>query len=227
MSSMMIISLGVVAASAFWGLHKGFLKTVLSMVALLATILIVIWVTPKVEDFLRESTTVQSYVTEKVVTALTERQQIESEDSIDELSIPAIWKNVLKKHNNEETYHLLGVSALHEYVGVYLGELVIQVMAFLISMVVVSIGIHLLFLAVDLLSHFPVIHGVNKMAGFGLGFVRGILLLWIFAMILTIFSQYSWSQTLLSEIQESSLLTILYDHNLFVRILSMITVKLT
>lgn len=227
MSPMMIISLAVVAASAFWGLHKGFLKTVLSMVALLATVLIVIWVTPKVEDFLRESTTVQSYVTDKVVAALTERQQIESEASIDEMGIPAIWKNALKKHNNAETYELLGVSALHEYVGAYLGKLVIQIMAFLLSMLVVSLGIHLLFFAVDIIGHFPVVHGVNKMAGFALGLVRGIIMLWIFAMILTIFSQFSWAQSLLAQIEESTFLMLLYDHNLFVRILTMFTVKFT
>lgn len=227
MSPMMIISLGVVAISAFLGLYKGFLKTVLSMVALVATVLIVILVTPKVEDFLRESTTVQSYVTDKVVAKLTEKQQMESEASIDEMNIPDIWKKTLKEHNNQETYNLLGVSALHEYVGAYLGELVIQVMAFLLAMLVVSLGIHLLFIAVDILGHFPVVHGVNKMAGLALGLVRGILLLWLFAMLLTVFSQYSWSQSLLSQIKDSSFLMLLYDHNLFTRILSMLTVKLT
>lgn len=227
MSPMMIISLAVVAISAFWGLKKGFLKTVLSMAAMLAAVLIVIWVTPKVEDFLRESTTVRTYVTDKVVSALTERQQMESETSIDEMNIPDIWKSALKKHNNEETYQVLGVSALHEYVGAYLGELVIQVIAFLLSLLVVSIGIHLLFFAVDIVGHFPVVHGVNKMAGFLLGLVRGILLLWIFYMVLTVFSHYSWSQNLLSQVQESGFLTLLYDHNLFIRLLSMITVTFT
>lgn len=222
LSPMMIISLLVVGVSALWGYQKGFLKTVLSMVSLVATVLIVVWVTPKVESFLKESTTVQSYVTEQVVTALTGQQRLETEAAIDELSIPGIWKDVLKLNNNEDTYQALGVSALHEYVGAYLGGLIVQAMAFLISLIVVSCVIHLLFFAVDILGRFPVVHGVNKLAGFGLGFVRGILLLWIIGIVLTVFSQHEWALSLSNQIQESSLLQLLYDHNLFARILTML-----
>ncbi|MCD8346936.1 MAG: CvpA family protein [Lachnospiraceae bacterium] len=140
---------------------------------------------------------------------------------IDSLPIPQVIKNMLIKNNNEEGYASLDVSTFQDYVIEYLATLILNVVSFLVAVLLVHIALRLLVMLLDILAHFPVVGFVNRLAGGALGILQALFALWLFFLILTVLQATDVGVTLLSMVEESVLLSWLYESNLFLRIVLM------
>ena len=65
----------------------------------------------------------------------------------------------------------------------------------------------------DMLSRIPVVHGLNKAGGFVFGLLNGVVYLWIAFIIVTIFSTTSWGQYIFAQINDSVILSFIYNNN--------------
>ena len=65
----------------------------------------------------------------------------------------------------------------------------------------------------NLLSRLPVIHTMNKMGGLLVGLLKGMIILWILCIIITILSGTEQGGYLFAQINESLFLRYIYDHN--------------
>ncbi len=137
---------------------------------------------------------------------------------IDSLPLPEVIKDMLINHNNDDGYEALDVSNFQGYIVEYLATLILNVISFIVAVILVHIVLRLLIMVLDMIAHFPVIGFVNRLAGAGLGIVEALFLLWLFFLILTILQATSGGELLLSMVEESSLLSWLYESNLFLRI---------
>ncbi|MCC8102468.1 MAG: CvpA family protein [Clostridiales bacterium] len=140
---------------------------------------------------------------------------------IDSLPIPQVIKNMLIKNNNEEGYASLDVSNFQDYVIEYLATLILNVVSFLVAVVLVHIALRLLVMLLNILAHFPVVGFVNRLAGGALGVLQALFVLWLFFLILTVLQATNVGMTLLAMVEESALLSWLYESNLFLRIILM------
>ena len=68
--------------------------------------------------------------------------------------------------------------------------------------------------ALGLASRLPVLHGLNKTAGLVFGLAEGVVLVWIFFFVITVFSTTEWGGRLLTMVSDSGLLSWLYQKNL-------------
>ncbi|MCC8067855.1 MAG: CvpA family protein [Clostridiales bacterium] len=137
---------------------------------------------------------------------------------IDSLPLPEVIKNMLISHNNADGYASLAVSNFQDYIVESLATLILNALSFLIAVILVQIVLRILIMVLDILAHFPVVGLVNRVAGLALGLLEALFLLWIFFLILTILQATEVGAVLLSMVEESSLLTWLYESNLFLRI---------
>ncbi|MCD8335704.1 MAG: CvpA family protein [Lachnospiraceae bacterium] len=140
---------------------------------------------------------------------------------IDSLPIPQVIKNMLINNNNEEGYASLDVSTFQDYVIEYLATLILNVVSFLAAVLLVHIALRLLVMLLNILAHFPVVGFVNRLAGGALGILQALFVLWIFFLILTVLQTTDIGMTLISMVEESVLLSWLYESNLFLRIILM------
>ena len=122
-------------------------------------------------------------------------------------------KDSILENNNSEIYQELGVTTFPEYVAAYVADTIINLVAFLITLLFVSILVKALMAAVDLISYLPVVHGLNRMAGGVLGIGFALLLVWIFMLVLTLFYATEFGTQCFAMIGESSFLTFLYTKN--------------
>ncbi|MCD7820127.1 MAG: CvpA family protein [Lachnospiraceae bacterium] len=137
---------------------------------------------------------------------------------IESLPIPEVIKTMLINHNNEEGYASLDVSSFQDYIIEYLATMILNVISFLIVLILVQIILRVLIAVLNVIAHFPVIGLVNRVAGTALGLLEALFLLWIFFLLVTVLQATSFGASLFAMIDESPVLTWLYESNLFLRI---------
>ena len=65
-----------------------------------------------------------------------------------------------------------------------------------------------------MVTKLPVIKELNKLAGFAVGLMEGVLLVWLLCLALQACGSESWAQETFVQINDSSFLSWIYNHNL-------------
>ena len=218
---------------AFGGLKNGFVRTLMSMVFFIVAAAVVYFASPYVKDFLREKTGVYEVIEKKCQdvfdleellenSGLKENAAIvqkEQEQLIDNLPLPEILKKQLQKNNNSEGYALLDVSGFEEYVAGFMANLVLTVLAYVITFLLAVLILRGIMLMLDIVTALPVLKGLNRLMGFLLGSIQGIGVVWLLFLVLTVLGSSELGGKLLMMVSESPVLSFLYDNNIFLRIL--------
>lgn len=219
----------ILLISVFLGWYRGFLKTILAMVQLIATILLVLLLSPILKNILTENTGLYRQTKSGIISAIEERLpelpegvEIPSEMQntlIENSSFPVILQNMLKENNRADIYEKLNATTFLEYIGSYMADLIVGLVSFLIVFIVVRIIFQILVLAFDLLGKLPVIGGINRLAGAALGLLRGVIFLWILCLLATVFPETQVGREVMVAAGSSGLLSWIYNNNLLLRLL--------
>lgn len=221
-----MLLIGVAAFMAlciFNGYRKGFLKIALSMAALVGTIIIVSILNPYVSKFLMDNTGLYEVLHESTSEFVTEifESQIDKEINtrtdevfaIDHLTLPKAIREKLIEDNNSVIYDALGVSEFEEYISRYLACMILNAISFIGTLVIAGFVVKVIFVMADIIEKVPGIKGMNKLAGMLLGFLQGIIIIWIACLVVTAFGATKTGQEILSMIQDSVILSFIYNNN--------------
>lgn len=206
---------------ALYGHYKGFIRLAVSMVALIATLVIVHAAMPQVSGFLKENTPILRWIEQGMDSAFgidgeegTSEMPYEQRQAIERLNLPEEIKNILIENNNNEVYQSLGVEVFTDYIGNYLANIILNIIGFLILFAVVYFAIYLVMRWLDLMAKLPILSGLNKIAGAILGTVQGLFYLWISCLVVAAFPGAAWTAAVMQQIEASAWLSILYHYNL-------------
>lgn len=210
-------------AMVLYGHYRGFLRLAVSMTALILTLVVVHAAMPYVTDFLRENTAVKQFAEQSLLNvagleaAEEEEMQLPSAQRllIEKLHLPDQVKESLIENNNHEVYRLLGVDAFVDYIGAYLANMIFNLIGSILLFIVVFIAIRLIIRWLDLIAKLPLLNGMNQIAGALLGGLQGLLIIWVFFLIVTACSATAWGNVVLSQIESSPWLLFLYKNNIF------------
>ena len=97
--------------------------------------------------------------------------------------------------------------------GAYAARLVLNWVCSIFLFAVIFIILHLLIIWLDLLARLPILYGLNKIAGTFLGLAQGLLLIWIGALFLELFSATEVGSMLYEQVEDSFWLSALYRFN--------------
>lgn len=215
-----------------YGHWRGLIRLAVSMLALVITLVVVRVAMPYATDFIRQNTPVHEWLVEWAQSAFTEKVMQEDplerfvtetpsaqRQFIEGMELPEEIKELLIENNNDEVYELLGVSAFAEYIGNYLAGLILNMIGFLVLFLVVYVAPRLLAGALDLVARLPIISGMNQLAGALLGGIEGLIYVWLFFLLATLFSKTAWSAQVMAQIRGSVWLSFLYRYNLLFRLI--------
>lgn len=205
-----------------YGHYRGFLKQCISIGALVITLTIVKFASPYITDTLAQNTHIQEAVSGFVLEAVGLHESDEealNEPSaqrlaIEGLELPENMKEALIANNNGEVYRLLGVERFAQYVGTYVANIILNWISSAILFILVFVGLQLIVRWLDLLARLPIIYGLNKIAGTFLGLAQGLLILWVAALVLELFSATPAGKLLMDQIDQSIWLSALYRFNM-------------
>lgn len=221
------------ALSALRGAQKGFMKTAVSMFAMIFVLAVVSWVNPYVGDFLREGTPVYGIVENKCDKIIVdyindigiypeEREEIPLEmqiSVIEHIPLPNSVKQVLLENNNSEIYQTFEIEYFVEYLSAYLSYCITNGIGFIVSFVIAIVLIKMILYAIDLLTEIPGVSFCNVVAGMALGLMQAILWIWVLFLIITVIYQSQIGMILVRQINESDILSLLYENNLLLNVI--------
>jgi uncharacterized membrane protein required for colicin V production len=243
-----IIVIAVIVGLAAIGYRRGFVRKLASMLSLVLSVALVSALLPYMTDFIKNNTPVYDYIVKQcsqaverqIVSSLnpdldlddnqiqileqvqslgsTQLTRIEQTELIENLPFPTMVRDLMLDYNNDEGYESLSVSTFQDYVVNFIATAILNVLSFLAATIVVQILLRILLAALDILSHIPVIGGLNRLLGLLLGLLQALFFIWIFFLVLSMATATDWGLQLMSMVQESSLLSYLYNSNLFLQV---------
>lgn len=186
----LLLAVAVFLLLAAWdGYRKGFIKKLVAIVSLVLTLVLTYIASPFVAEFLRESTGLYS----------TLQNSIEASDA--------------------ELLEMMQGLGLGDAVSGYLAEQILQALAFLLTLILVGVLIRGIVFSLGIAARLPILRGINKLAGLVFGFGEGLVIVWIFFFVITVFATTDWGRNLMSMVWKSDMLTWLYKENILFKLL--------
>lgn len=207
-----IVFLGVMA---FYGYVRGFLKIVLSLVAMVVTIFLATVLTVPVVNIVKDNTDVYENLHDSIFEVV-KSYNIEEVENIKDMNLP---ESILDKISEGADSK---IETLQNYVTDSVTDVVFKAGIFLLLTIVIYIIMMVIIQIVNLFAKLPVINGVNKSAGAVVGLAQGMFIIWILCIVLTVFSDQKWSMDILEQVKENPVLNFIYNNNLINKILEMI-----
>lgn len=229
---LLVVTIGICIGCMIYGYIKGFIKIVISLVAVMATAILVATFTPTVTELIVEYTPLNEAIELKFQSAMfgddiylsdsstgEDLSLIEQISLIEGADIPDFLKEAALDNNNDEIYEQLGVSTFSEYIGRYLAGWVINVIAYIVTFLIVWAVVNLLVFSLDVVAGLPVLHGINRAVGTVLGLGFALVIVWIGFLGISLMYSSEIGQMCYAWIDESTLLTYLYNVNPILKML--------
>ena len=216
------ISAGIfLLAMVLYGHYRGFLRMSVNLLVLILSIGIVRMTAPYITTYIRENTQLHHTIENALADAAGFSEGSDEiwqpsyqRTAIEQLKLPRQMEDILLENNNSEIYRLLGVDTFLEYVGMYLTNMILNMVGGMILFIVVNLAIRIIIRWLDLIARLPILSGINQLAGALLGGIQGLIFLWTGCVLADLCSQTGWAMAVLGEIQQSVWLTFLYQNNL-------------
>ncbi|MGN0384134.1 MAG: CvpA family protein [Eubacterium sp.] len=232
MNWILIISILVVALSAFEGYKRGFVKMAFSMVATILIIILTYALTPTVSDIIAETdiytgirSQIETYINEYIdddSTNISQAGLSVQKTEINKLPIPKNLRNSLIENNTEAVYRELGVENFKAYIAESLTHMILNAITFFALFIILTALIRGLIALLDIISKLPIVNFFNRTLGTAFGLAQGIIILWIACLVLTAFGTTHWGKYALEQINNSQILSFVYNNNLLLKIVTSI-----
>jgi uncharacterized membrane protein required for colicin V production len=211
------------------GWRKGLFKSVLSVAGLIASMVIAVYAAPHISSYLEENTQID----EKIAAYITERLEFSEVGQdlsksiqvsvINELPLPEGMKENILDNNNSEMYDLLEVSGVYDYIAKSVAVVILNAAVFLMLTFICRLVFFILSRQVSDFTRLPIVRSIDKLGGGCLGLMKALIYVWVFFLVLSISSTFTWSQQIILQIQNTTLLKLLYDNNILLDIVGDLT----
>lgn len=223
MNWVLILVLLTLIFSLIEGYRKGFLRIIYSLVSWIIVLVFVSWGTPYINQYLLENTSVYERVAahceEVVRQSANEQADVGMDKKKSELTdlgmnVPNSVIEGILQNTSGMADEFLEESGIYDQIAAGLANFVVEGISFVIALVLAWILVHIISQILGIVSHIPILKGVNRFLGIFAGGVHGMLLVWIAFYIIALCSTREVGKVLISYIYENQFLTFLYENNL-------------
>ena len=215
MNVLLIITLLILAGFGLVGMKTGLIKMVFSLVSIVVALACAILFSPMLANILEQNTGVHDFLTQKVEVVLEavapDAQSVT--DYLEDLPFPELIKNTLQADSDTLQFVSAQALAVESYVCERIVNVIMNSIAFAVTFFAALIALIILCRVLDLISKLPLLNEMNRMAGLAAGLAEGILVIWVFFIVLTMFTGTEFGQNAMRMISENVLLSYLYDNN--------------
>lgn len=218
MNTLTIVVIAIIAVFGFIGHARGFLKMILSVLSLILTLYVATLISPHISTWL-QGTHLYDSVYQGTYTYVNETlgQSVTGDitTAMEKLQLPENIQNYILAGENT----IVNETGITRVIAEKLTAMIFDVLVFLVTFAGAMIIIKLLFAALNLMSHLPIIHGVNKIAGLFIGILEGLVVVWVFFIVISLTNGSDFAYNMYTQINESAFLTFLYNKNIIMSLL--------
>ena len=210
-----LITLLILIICTVVGAFRGLIKTVYSLIIIVAVTVLTTIFAPKLTTYLKNNTTWDDALQSKTESFLRDRGILSDgrQIDLDELPVPDSIKNKISggvADYSGKTAEIYNNFVVETVSGIIFSAIVYIVMFVLLLALAGVIGILL-----NVIEKLPVLKQINKLAGGVAGLVKGLLIVWIVAILVMILSN-----KIAADIDGNVFLKFLYDKNLIMYFLT-------
>ena len=165
------------------GHKKGFIRKLVGIVSWIITLILVSMALPSIVEFLQQNTSLQEAVEAGIASSDVELMQ------------------------------MLKIVGLEEMAGEFVADKVLRLVAFVVTLAMVGVVVHGAAGALHIASRLPLLKGTNQLLGAVVGFLEGVLWIWVLFLVIGAGSTSSWGSAALRMIADSDLLTWFFANN--------------
>ena len=210
-----VIVLGLIAGTTLVGYHKGLLRMLVGAASLIIGFVFVYFFSGPVTDFVREHTSLYESVSHSVYEKVKSRAEAdfaqtrqEQEESAAETFLPGV---IVSAYNKKVTSEVTADEYQRGLAG-YVAGISVRICGFLLTLIAALIVLRIIAKLTGIVSKIPIVGGINRLLGAALGLAKGLVVVALLFIFITMFSNLTFSQTILSAIKESGTLSFLYDN---------------
>ena len=203
------------------GCFRGLIREFVSLLGVVIIFVLVWFARPYVSDFLKNSTPVYSKIEkgcETFARSLGDEMGNVAISSMDQAavlansSIPAVFRKQLIENNNAQTYQRLGVTSFSDYVAAFFAEKIFAGLVLIITWLLAAIIVKAVEVLLSAIARLPVLRTVNRAAGGLLGLVKGLVVIFLIMLLLTVLCRTEFGKTGLDLIREDTALNWFYEN---------------
>ena len=214
----------------YYGYKRGLIRIALSLASYVAAILIAVALAGPVSKVLTDKTPLYDTIEENISLYMKEYigDQVDIKiGKVDEDELKKVLKDVplpesvtksLVKNVDKKEIKDLGAKNIGEYVSKELTKTIINAISYVIVFIVASIILNIVIVAFDVFAKLPVINEANKLAGDAIGFVLGLVVVWLLGLAVTALAGTEPGQQVMRQISDSSVLSWIYENNPLMKI---------
>lgn len=206
MDSIVLITAGVILAlAAFRGYRAGMVRMVLAIVTLIVTVVLTGLLLRPVSLLVKENTSLYDNIQTSVLEVIDE-YDISDSESLKDLPFPEyVLDNIDTVPDAVDDFKMMTARAVTDQIFHALIYVCLNIVIYVILRIIMG--------AFNVVTRLPVVKELNKLAGFLLGLAEGIIFLWLLCLLLQACGSEEWAQEIFVQINESSLLSWIYNHN--------------
>ena len=199
-----------------------------SLVSWIIVMIAVSWAAPQIDQYLMEHTSVYERIAERCEETVRGqakgRLEAEAAGQANELQelgagVPdAVLEGIMEKTAGFAD-GFLEESGVYEQMAAGMADFLVEGISFLIALVFARLLIQIISQILGIVSHIPILKGINRTLGLAAGGIYGLLIIWIAFYVIALCSTGETGRAIVSYIYESSFLTFLYEHNLVLTLL--------
>ena len=227
MNWLFIVVLAIILFGAIYGVRKGFLRLLFSLIAVVVLMGLMAYITPYVSTYIQEHTQIGTVISEHITEKLQESAEAavdnaaaNQEQSLEDAGIllPDVLKDLVFEKGTQAAQDALIESGVYEQLAAQLTDMVLMVMAYAIALIIALIIVFIIGKLTDLANKAPVIKGPNRVIGFFAGGFLGLVAVWILFMIIGVMSGSDLGKLAMAQIQANPFLEALYNDNLLLKL---------
>ncbi len=216
----LISVLAIIAVFALIGMFKGFIKILFSLVSIIVVLVVTSIFAPKLTTYLKEKTTWDDSLRTKTEAYYEEKgvlKHADGEVDLSDLPLPSTLRDSIAK--NADSVIDKGYEAYNDYVVDSSSNMFFSIIVYIGMFLALYLLLGIVSIILNIMSRLPVIHQINKLAGFITGALEGLLIVWVLFLILGMFSNHGFAAEVYSQINANAFLTFLYDKNILLHII--------
>ena len=225
-----IVALVVIIGLTVLGYVRGLIKSVWHFAGAIIIIALTLMLAPTTAKILNNNEKIRSKVYEKVKETIKvpeggivnqDKFNGTVEDLIEDLNLPSSMEEMFKKYINEKGDSV--EKAQQDMVESFYDKATTAVITGAAYVVTLILVIILSAIAVWLLDKFftlPGLNAVNKIGGLIIGLAEGIIIVWAFCGLISVFAATETGATIIEQIKANPLLNYFYEHNLISTVIS-------
>jgi uncharacterized membrane protein required for colicin V production len=205
-----LVDLAIVLILVFFmysSYNQGFLYSLFRLFSGIFALIITNYTYPYVNQLIKENTdlydTIQAYIHSSILKGAVIDDSAHVDNLINKLNIPDFLVNIILKNN--DAFKRLNLSSLTEHIVSSLSDMALSIISMMAVYLIVSFILRFISRSLRFIRRIPIIGLGDRIMGLGLGFLQGVLVVWLALTVVGLLSYNSAASLLIREIDDSLL----------------------